>query len=84
MIADAHFINTDWAKNNRGVALKALKAMYDAIGYWKKNPEEANRIIADRMKMSVADFELVIGNNGAGLDSASMLTPSLRPRSSAA
>jgi len=37
MIADAHF-NTDWSKNNRGVALKALKAMYDAIGYWKMKP----------------------------------------------
>src|SRR5262245_7402916 len=69
LIADGHFINTDWAKNNRGVALKALKAMYDAVSYWKKNPEEANRIIADRMKMSVADVELVIGKNGTGLDS---------------
>ena len=69
LIADAHFINTDWAKNNRGVALKALKAMYDVIGYRKKNPEEANRIIADRMKMSVADVDLVIGKDGNGLDS---------------
>ena len=61
LIADAHFINADWAKNKREVALKALKAMYDAIAYWKKNPEEANKIIADAMKMSVADVELVIG-----------------------
>ena len=84
LIADAHFINTDWAKNNRGVPLKALKAMYDVIGYRKKNPEEANRIIADRMKMSVADVDLVIGKDGNGSIPASILTPSLRPRSSAA
>ncbi len=69
LIADAHFINSDWAKNNRPVALKALKAMYDAIAWWKANPEEGNKIIADGMKMSVADVELVIGKDGTGLDS---------------
>lgn len=68
IIADAHFINADWAKKNRETALKATKAMYDAIAYWKKHPEEANKIIADRMKMSVADVELVIGKDGTGLD----------------
>ena len=69
LIADAHFINADWAKNNRPAALKALKAMYDAIAWWKKNPEEGNKIIADGMKMSVADVALVIGKDGTGLDS---------------
>ena len=69
LIADAHFINADWAKNNRPVALKAIKAMYDAIAYWKKNPAEANKIIADGMKMSVPDVELVLGKDGTGLDS---------------
>ena len=69
LIADAHFINADWAKNNRPVALKALKAMYDAIAWWKANPEEGNKIIAEGMKMSVPDVELVIGKDGTGLDS---------------
>jgi NitT/TauT family transport system substrate-binding protein len=68
LIADAHFVNEDWATKNREVAVKAMKAMYDAIAYWKKNPEEANKIIADGMKMSVADVELVIGKDGTGLD----------------
>lgn len=68
LIADAHFINADWAKNKRPVALKALKAMYDAIAWWKKHPTEGNKIIADGMKMSVADVELVIGKDGTGLD----------------
>ena len=36
LIADAHFINADWAKNHRETALKAIKAMYDAIAWWKK------------------------------------------------
>ncbi len=69
VVADAHYINADWAKNKRPVALKALKAMYDAIAWWKKNPAEGNKIIADGMKMSVADVELVIGKDGTGLDS---------------
>ena len=69
LIADAHFINADWAKNNRPVALKAIKAMYDAIAWWKANPEEGNKIIAEGMKMSVPDVELVIGKDGTGLDS---------------
>ncbi len=68
LIADAHFINADWAKNHRTTALKAVKAMYDAIAWWKKNPEEGNKIIAEGMKMSVPDVELVIGKDGTGLD----------------
>lgn len=69
LLADAHFINENWAKNNRETALKATKAMYDAIAWWKENPEEGNKIIAEGMKMSVPDVELVIGKDGTGLDS---------------
>ncbi|MCI0430722.1 MAG: ABC transporter substrate-binding protein [Rhodospirillales bacterium] len=68
LIADAHFMNTDWIAQHRDTALKALKAMYDAIAYWKKNPTEANQIIADGMKMSVPDVELVLGKDGSGTD----------------
>jgi len=68
LIADAHFVNEDWAKAHRETALKAMKAMYDAIAWWKKNPEEGNKIIAEGMKMSVPDVELVIGKDGTGLD----------------
>jgi NitT/TauT family transport system substrate-binding protein len=68
LIADAHFVNEDWANKNRETALKAMKAMYDAIAWWKKNPEEGNKIIAEGMKMSVPDVELVIGKDGTGLD----------------
>ena len=68
LIADAHFMNSDWVAKNRATAVKALKAMYDAIAYWKKNPTEANKIIADGMKMSVPDVELVLGKDGSGKD----------------
>ncbi len=68
LIADAHFMNADWIRDHRDVAVKTLKAMYDAIAWWKKNPAEGNQIIADGMKMSLADVELVIGKDGSGLD----------------
>jgi NitT/TauT family transport system substrate-binding protein len=68
LIADGHFINSNWVKEKRPVALKAIKAMYDAIAWWKKNPKEGNQIIADGLKMSVADVELVLGKDGSGLD----------------
>lgn len=69
LIADAHFMNSDWIRDHREVAVKTLKAMYDAIAWWKANPAEGNQIIADGMKMSLADVELVIGKDGSGLDS---------------
>jgi NitT/TauT family transport system substrate-binding protein len=69
LVGDAHYINANWVKDHRGTALKALRAMYDAIAWWKKNPTEGNKIIADGMKMSVPDVELVLGKDGTGLDS---------------
>ena len=68
LIADAHFMNADWLKAQRPTAVKAMKALYDAIAWWKKNPTEGNKIIADGLKMSVPDIELVLGKDGTGLD----------------
>jgi NitT/TauT family transport system substrate-binding protein len=68
LIADAHFMNADWVASNRDVALNTLKAMYDAVAWWKKNPTEANKIISDGMKMTIPDVELVLGKDGSGLD----------------
>ena len=68
LIADAHFMNEEWLQKQRPTAVKAMKAMYDAIAWWKKNPTEGNKIIADGLKMSVPDVELVIGKDGTGLD----------------
>jgi NitT/TauT family transport system substrate-binding protein len=68
LIADAHFMNSDWIAKHRQAALSTLKAMYDAVAYWKQHPEESNKIIAEGMKMSVPDVELVLGKDGTGLD----------------
>jgi NitT/TauT family transport system substrate-binding protein len=68
LIADAVFMNTDFISKRRDVAVKAMRALYDAIDWWRKNPTEGNKIIAKGMKMPVADVELVIGKDGTGKD----------------
>lgn len=68
LVGDAHFIRSTWVEENRPVALKAVRAMFDAIAFWKSNPTEANEIIAQGMKMTVPDVELVLGKDGSGLD----------------
>lgn len=68
LIADSVFMNTDFISKRRDVAVKAMKALYDAIDWWKKNPAEGNKIIARGMKMPLADVELVIGKDGTGKD----------------
>ncbi len=68
LIADALFMNAAFIQDRRDVALKAMKALYDAIAWWRDNPAEGNEIIARRMKMSLEDVELVIGKDGTGTD----------------
>ncbi|MEX2297298.1 MAG: ABC transporter substrate-binding protein, partial [Dongiaceae bacterium] len=68
LIADALFMSDAFITERREVAVKALQALYDAIEWWKANPTEGNQIIAEGMKMTVEDVELVIGADGTGLD----------------
>ncbi len=68
LIADAVFMRTGFIEENREVAEKAMRALYDAIAWWSENPAEGNQIIAEHMKMPLADVELVIGTDGTGRD----------------
>jgi NitT/TauT family transport system substrate-binding protein len=68
LIADATFMNSDFIEKKHDVALKTLKALYDAIAWWKKNPAEGNDIIAKGMDMQLSDVELIIGKDGTGND----------------
>ncbi|MBL9160038.1 MAG: ABC transporter substrate-binding protein [Verrucomicrobiales bacterium] len=49
-------------------AMLTMKAYFEAVKFWKENPAEANQIIADGLKFSVADVELVIGKDGSATD----------------
>ena len=68
VVADGYYMNASFIEQRRDVALDTMKALYDAISWWKQNPDEGNRIIADGMKMSIEDVELVIGKDGSRLD----------------
>ncbi len=68
VVADGLYMNAKFIEERRPVALDTLRALYDAIAWWKKNPAEGNEIIANGMKMSVEDVELVIGKDGTSLD----------------
>lgn len=68
VIADGLYMNAKFIDERHDVALDTLKALYDAIAWWKKNPAEGNKIIASGMKMSIEDVELVIGKDGTSLD----------------
>ena len=68
VIADGLYMNALFVEQRRDVALDTLRALYDAIAWWKNNPGEGNEIIAKGMKMSIEDVELVIGKDGTGLD----------------
>lgn len=68
VVADGLYMNAKFIEERRDVARDTLKALYDAISWWKANPTEGNQIIADGMKMSVEDVELVIGKDGSRTD----------------
>ena len=68
VVADGLYMSTKFVEERRDVAVATLKALYDAIAWWKQNPTEGNKIIAEGMKMSIEDVELVIGKDGTSLD----------------
>jgi NitT/TauT family transport system substrate-binding protein len=49
-------------------AMLTMKAYFEAVKFWKENPAEGNKIIAEGLKFTVADVELVIGVDGSATD----------------
>jgi NitT/TauT family transport system substrate-binding protein len=54
-------MNSDFIEKRHDVAVKVVRAYWDAYQYWRKNPAEAAQIMADGLKFSVEDVEKVIG-----------------------
>ena len=61
---DVMYMNTEFIKKRRSVALDMLKARWDAVQYWHDNTEEVNQLFADYLQWSVGDIGYVIGTNG--------------------
>jgi NitT/TauT family transport system substrate-binding protein len=64
MLGDALYMSTAFLEKRPEDAAKLTKAYFNAVDFWKENTAEANKIIADGLKFSVADVEQVLGSTG--------------------
>lgn len=63
LISDAIGCNEQWLKEKPEVAKELIRAWFEAVNWWKDNPEEGNKIIATGLGWPVADVRLT--QNGA-------------------
>lgn len=64
LLADGMYMSDAFLETRPEAAVAALKAYYAAVDWWKANPEEGNRIIAEGLQFAVEDVEMVIGKDG--------------------
>jgi NitT/TauT family transport system substrate-binding protein len=65
---DALYMNQDFIRGKRDVALAVLKARWDALGYWNQNVEATNSALAAFLQWPEEDIGYVIGTDGKSLD----------------
>ncbi|MAS93277.1 MAG: ABC transporter [Verrucomicrobiales bacterium] len=63
LLADGMYMSDKFMENPE-LAAKTMKAYWDAVAWWKENPEEGNKIIAEGLSFELADVESVIGTTG--------------------
>lgn len=68
MIGDAMYMSDAFMTEHRDVAIKLMKAYWDAVQWWRENPAEGNQIMSDYLQWPLADTEFVMGKDGTGLD----------------
>ncbi len=64
LLGDGMYMSTAFLEQRPRAAELAMQAYFAAVDWWKANPEEGNRIIADAIRFSVEDVETVIGKDG--------------------
>lgn len=64
LLGDGMYMSDTFLKSQPETAKLAMKAYFDAVEFWKSNPEEGNKIIAEALKFDVKDVEQVIGSDG--------------------
>jgi len=60
LIVDIFTVRSDYLQKNPDVVKAFIQGCFKAIDYWKKNPADANKIMASAMKLSKAEFETMI------------------------
>ncbi len=58
LISDSIACNEKWLKEKPDVAKELLRSWFEAVNWWKENPDEGNRIIAKGLDWPVADVEI--------------------------
>ena len=64
LLGDGMYMGEHFIEERPEVAAKTMDAYFDAVAFWKENPAEGNRIIAEALGFDVADVEQVIGATG--------------------
>ncbi len=64
LLGDALYMSTAFLEERPEDAAKLARAYFNAVDFWKANPAEGNRIIAEGLQFTVKDVEQVIGATG--------------------
>jgi NitT/TauT family transport system substrate-binding protein len=64
LLGDGMYMTRSLLEERPEAAALAMQAYFAAVDWWKANPEEGNRIIAEAIQFSVEDVEKVIGADG--------------------
>jgi NitT/TauT family transport system substrate-binding protein len=64
LLGDGMYMTRGLLEQRPEAAALAMQAYFAAVDWWKANPAEGNRIIAEAIQFSVADVEMVIGTDG--------------------
>ncbi len=63
LISEAVACNSNWLAEKPEIATELLRAWFEAVDWWKENPEEGNEIVAKGLDWPVSDVRLT--QNGA-------------------
>ncbi|MCC1497437.1 ABC transporter substrate-binding protein [Alcanivorax sp. 1008] len=64
LLGDGMYMTSALLDDRPEAAALAMKAYFAAVDWWKENPAEGNKIIADAIQFTVEDVEMVIGGDG--------------------
>ncbi|MBC6419711.1 MAG: hypothetical protein GDA44_13575 [Prochloron sp. SP5CPC1] len=64
LLGDGMYMSDSFLTERPEAAKLLMKAYFEAVAYWKENPQEANEIIARGLQFDVKDVEKVIGTDG--------------------
>lgn len=69
LLADGMYMSDRFLTDKPELAQKAMQAYWDAVAWWRENPEEGNAIIAKAIQFDVSDVVEVIGEGGEPMSS---------------